>query len=62
MKKWTDPNQTDEGYIFKLSLEKSGSQRIQAICDECKAKKVTWDGIWDGDVCLNVDPPRPVPA
>jgi hypothetical protein len=60
MRKWTDPNQTDEAYTFNLSLEKSGSQRIQAICDECKAKKVTWEGVWDGDVCLNNEPPRPV--
>ena len=60
MRKWSDANQTDEAYIFKLSLEKSGTQRIQAICDECKDKKVTWEGVWDGDVCLNNEPPRPV--
>ena len=59
MQVWSSPDQTDPQYLFNLSLEKSSALRIAAICDECKAKKVTWDGVWDGDVCFNVEPPRP---
>jgi len=60
LSKWTDPTQTDSKYIFNLFLNQSGTQRVKSICDACKAAKITWEGVWDGDVCLNVDPPRPV--
>lgn len=27
---------------------------IQAICDRCQAAGVTWEGIYDGDVCVGI--------
>ena len=59
MQVWTSPDQTDEKYLFNLSLDKIGSDRVTALCAQCKTKGVTWEGVWDGDVCLNAEPPRP---
>jgi len=27
---------------------------LQPICDECKTKGVTWEGVYDGDVCTAI--------
>lgn len=59
MQKWKDSTQTDPQYIFDLALDQISSNRVKTLCDQCKTKKVTWEGVYDGDVCLNVDPPRP---
>ena len=59
MELWTSPDQTDEKYLFNLFLDKMGSARVNTLCDQCKTKGVTWEGVWDGNVCLNVEPPRP---
>jgi hypothetical protein len=37
--------------VFNLSLEKSGADRLKALCNECSAKGVSWEGIWDGQTC-----------
>jgi hypothetical protein len=60
MEIWRSPDQTDEKYLFNLFLDKMGSARVSALCNECKTKGVTWEGVWDGNVCLNGEPPRPV--
>ncbi len=62
IKKWTDPTQTSSDYLFDLHLDKSGNLRIKALCDECSSKRVTWEGVFDGSVCLYNDPPRPPSA
>ena len=59
MELWTSPEQTDEKYLFNLFLDKMGSARVLELCNECKRKGVTWEGVWDGNVCLNGEPPRP---
>jgi hypothetical protein len=59
MSVWSDPTQTDEKYLFHLFLNTSGQGRIQQLCDQAKAKKVTWEGVWDGAVCMGVEPPAP---
>ncbi len=46
-------------YFFNLNTDKSGEERIKAICEECRNKKVTWEGIWDGATCLGKEPPKP---
>jgi len=57
---WTDPVQTDMKYQFDLNLKLNGPDRVKALCTECKNKKVTWEGLWDGSACLNgAEPPRP---
>jgi len=60
MQVWSSPDQTDEKFLFNLSLDKIGSDRVVALCAQCKTKAVTWEGVWDGNVCLNVEPPRPI--
>ena len=59
MSKWSDPTQTDERYLFHLFLNTTGQDRIQKICEQAKTKKVTWEGIWDGSICMGVQPPAP---
>jgi len=60
MDKWTSPDQMDEKYLFNLFLDQMGSARVSSLCAQCKTKGVTWEGVWDGNVCLNAEPPRPV--
>jgi hypothetical protein len=59
MEKWTSPTQTDAKYLFNLSLGLSAADRSAALCEECKTKKVTWEGVWNGSVCSGVVPPLP---
>ncbi len=55
--KWT--GNADSRFVFNLSLDKSGPARVKALCDEAKAKMVTWEGVYDGSNCLNAEPPKP---
>lgn len=55
----SDGTQTGDQYVFKLFLDQSGSDRAVNLCNEAKNKQVTWEGVWDGSVCSNVDPPKP---
>jgi hypothetical protein len=56
--KWT--GNADDRFVFNLHLDKSGAERIKALCAESKAKMVTWEGVYDGSNCLNAQPPLPV--
>lgn len=44
--------QNSEKYVFKLYNDLSGSKRTQKLCEECKNKKVSWEGIYDGTTCV----------
>ena len=57
--KWTSPDQIDAKYTFDLKLSLTGGDRLTALCDECKAKGVTWEGVWNGSVCMTNEPPKP---
>lgn len=57
--KWSDPTQTDEKYLFKIFTTISGAERVKQLCDQAKTKKVTWEGLWDGSVCMGTEPPLP---
>jgi hypothetical protein len=59
MEKWTSSTQTDEKYKFNLHTNKSGQERIDALCEECAAKGVTWEGVYNGVTCLGREPPAP---
>jgi hypothetical protein len=59
MSMWTDPTQTDSRFLFKLFTNLTGDARATALCGECATKKVTWEGVYDGTTCLNVNPPLP---
>ena len=48
-----DSDLNNEAFIFKLyEDEKNTAKRYQLLCQECKEKKVTWEGIYDGVSCL----------
>ena len=32
----------------------SNVQQLQAVCNACQAKGLTWEGVWDGDSCLGI--------
>ena len=57
--KWTSTSMPTSANSFNLSTALSGPKRTTALCDEAKAKKVTWEGVWDGTVCLGGQPPKP---
>ena len=57
--RWTDPTQQDPKYHFNLFLDKAGKERIKSLCEEAKLKKVTWEGVWDGTICIGKEPPMP---
>jgi len=59
MSQWTDPTQTDDKYVFNLFTNLNSTERIKALCDQAAAKKVTWEGVYDGSTCLNREPPIP---
>lgn len=56
IRKLVSPEQTTgqnaDAYIFKLFSNLSGKKRTDALCLECKNKKVTWEGIYDGATCV----------
>jgi hypothetical protein len=56
MDQWTDTSQSD---TFNLYTDKQGNARLSALYGECKAKGVTWEGVWDGTVGLGREPPLP---
>lgn len=52
MRKFTDPVQiNNENYIFNLHDNLKGAARLKAICQECRNKRVTWEGVYDGVSC-----------
>jgi len=58
LRKWTDTGSTGSEYVFDLMLNLNGKARTKALCDQCKVKGLTWEGITDGTNCLtnNVAP------
>ena len=59
MAKWTSSSVPDGNNVFNLSANLAGAARAKALCTEAAAKKVTWEGVWDGTVCLGGVPPAP---
>ena len=49
----------EDTYRFNLHLDKGGTDRTKALCDEAKKKYVTWEGVWDGSTCMGGSPPIP---
>lgn len=60
LKKWNNSGNTGTDYVFDLSLNLSNQGRIDALCNQCRAKGLTWEGVFDGTTCLNNQPPIPV--
>jgi len=57
--KWTSTSMPSGNNVFNLSTHLTGDIRVKALCAEAAAKKVTWEGVWDGTVCLGGIPPLP---
>ena len=57
--KWTSTSVPSGNNVFNLSASLSGNARVKALCTEAAAKKVTWEGVWDGTVCIGGVPPTP---
>lgn len=57
-KKWTGPSNTGDDYVFNLMLEKTGEARAKDLCKQCELKGLTWEGLFDGNACTDVEPPR----
>jgi len=59
--KLTQPGSTPsaDDQKFNLQLALSGQERATALCNDCSAKGLTWEGVYNGSVCLNVEPPKP---
>jgi hypothetical protein len=61
--KWTGtPTISGTGQnVLPLYTDKSDKERVTALCADCKAFGVTWEGVYDGQSCLNGTPPAPPP-
>lgn len=59
MKFIDETNVNNDAYIFKLYQNLSGPQRISRLCQECREKKVTWEGVFDGVGCTAASVPNP---
>jgi hypothetical protein len=47
----TQVNESNNNYIFNLHENLRGQARINRLCQECKEKGVTWEGVFDGVSC-----------
>jgi hypothetical protein len=53
IQKMTAPEQAlKEEFIFHLFQNQGRAARQAALCQHCKDKKVTWEGIYDGVTCV----------
>lgn len=55
----SDGTQVNDRYVFHLFTDKIGKERVNLLCEESKSKQVTWEGVWDGTVCMGKEPPKP---
>lgn len=56
----SDGTKIGDQYLFHLYLSSSGNERKKLLCDQAKAKNVTWEGVWDGSTCMaSTEPPKP---
>ena len=52
IQKLTDvANVFNDNFVFRLHNDKKGADRMRALCQECRMKKVTWEGVYDGVSC-----------
>ena len=52
-------NASNDNFIFRLFQNLTGAARIKRLCQECKVKKVTWEGVFDGANCIADSVPNP---
>jgi hypothetical protein len=56
--KWT-PGSTSESTIFHLFATQEPKLRMTSLCDQSKAKNVTWEGFYMDGTCGDTLPPLP---
>jgi hypothetical protein len=60
IQRMVDPNNvSNDNFVFRLYENLSGTQRLRRLCQECKDKKVTWEGVYDGANCIADKVPNP---
>ncbi len=60
IQKMVDPNNvTNDNFVFRLYENLSGITRLRKLCQECKDKRVTWEGVYDGANCVADKVPNP---
>jgi hypothetical protein len=52
-------NASNNNFVFNLFQNLTGVNRIKRLCQECKEKKVTWEGVFDGANCVADTVPNP---
>ena len=56
----TDPNNaTNDNFVFRLFEDSKGPDRLRRLCAECREKRVTWEGVFDGANCVADSVPNP---
>ena len=60
IQKMVDPNNvTNDNFVFRFYENLSGITRLRKLCQECKDKRVTWEGVYDGANCVADKVPNP---
>jgi hypothetical protein len=55
-----DPNNVmNDNFVFRLHETLTGAARIRRLCQECRTKRVTWEGVFDGANCVGDKVPNP---
>ncbi len=60
IQKMVDPNNvTNDNFVCRLYENLTGITRLRRLCQECKDKRVTWEGVYDGANCVADKVPNP---
>ena len=51
----TDTSKLFEYTAADVSAAQGNPRTLQAICDRCKQTGITWEGVYDGDVCQGIN-------
>lgn len=55
-----DPNNaSNDNFVFRLYENLTGPARLRRLCQECRDKRVTWEGVFDGANCVADKVPNP---
>ncbi len=52
-------NIMNDRFVFRLFNNLQGPARIRRLCQECREKRVTWEGVYDGMTCIADKIPNP---
>lgn len=52
-------NVMNDNFVFRLYETLQGPTRLRKLCQECREKRVTWEGVFDGANCVADKVPNP---